>query len=63
LRNLSVDDPSDPPRSVEGVILPATVRRSVGVEVPIPTLPFASTVKRDAPVDDATTNGLVVDVP
>jgi hypothetical protein len=37
--------------------------REDGDVVPIPMLPFASTVKSDVPVDDATLNGLTPDDP
>ena len=47
---------------IDGVMLPATVRRSDGVDDPIPTLPLAKIVKSDVPVDDATLNGLRLDV-
>ena len=42
----------------DGVMLPATWRRSVGAATPIPMLPPARTVKSDCPVEDATLNGL-----
>ena len=63
LRKRSVDDPSDPPRSVDGVMLPATWRRSVGAATPTPTLPEASTWKKVAPDDEETVRGLRVVVP
>jgi hypothetical protein len=58
-----VDDPREPPKSDPGVMFPATWRRSVGVVVPIPTFPSASTVKSDVPDDDATLNGLTAGEP
>jgi hypothetical protein len=38
--------------------VPATPRRYAGVVEPIPTLPLAKIVKSDAPVEEATLNGL-----
>jgi hypothetical protein len=43
--------------------VPVRERDAEGVEEPIPTLPFASIVKSDDPVELATINGFVVDVP
>jgi hypothetical protein len=45
------------------LVLEARVRRDPGVVVPIPTLPFASTLKSVAPVDDARTKRSFVVVP
>ena len=60
LRNLSDEEPSEKVTSADGVVLPAIWRRSVGAETPIPTLPFARTLKNVVPDDDATANGLSV---
>jgi hypothetical protein len=57
LRNLRVEEPSEPPRSDPGVVLPAMTRRSVGVVVPRPMNPRAVTAKSDTPDDEATLNG------
>jgi hypothetical protein len=43
--------------------LPATVSVRDGVEDPIPIFPFASIVKSVVPVEEATVNGLSVEVP
>lgn len=63
LRNLSVEEPRDPPKSEFGVMLPATCSLSVGVEVPMPMLPFARIVKSVEPDEDATVSRFLVDVP
>jgi hypothetical protein len=42
--------------------VPATPRRYPGVVDPTPTFPLARIVKSDAPVDEATLNGLVLEV-
>ena len=57
LRNLRVEEPSDPERSENGVVLPAITNLSVGVVVPIPINPREVIAKRDAPDEDATLNG------
>jgi hypothetical protein len=57
-RNLRVEEPRDPDRSDDGVVLPEITRASVGVVVPIPIKPREVIVKSDAPVDEATLNGL-----
>ena len=44
-------------------VLPPKVKSALGVELPIPTLPFARTVKSDVPVEDATLNGFCVPLP
>ena len=63
LRNLRVDEPRENVSVTEGVMLPAIWRRSVGVVTPIPTFPLAKIVKSEAPVEEATLNGLsAVDV-
>ena len=59
-KNLRVEDPREKVVSIDGVVLPAIVRRSVGVDDPIPTFPLARIVKSDVPVEDATLNGLVL---
>jgi hypothetical protein len=44
--------------------VPATPRVKAGEEEPIPTLPFARTLKSDAPLDEATVRtGIVEDAP
>ena len=58
LRNLRVDEPRENVSVTEGVMLPAIWRRSVGVVTPIPTFPLAKIVKSEAPVEEATLNGL-----
>ena len=63
LRNRSVEEPRENAASAEGVVLPAMTSLSVGVEEPIPTLPEAKIVKSEAPVEEATVNGLTVVVP
>ena len=40
LRKRSVEDPSDPARSADGVMLPATWSLSVGAATPTPMFPF-----------------------
>ena len=57
LRNLSVEDPRDPERSLNGVVLPEITSLSVGVVVPIPMNPREVIANSDAPVEDATLNG------
>ena len=42
---------------------PTTVSALVGDVVPIPTFPLPSTVRSEAPVDEATVNGLMPEVP
>ena len=41
-------------------MLPLTSNAFDGVDVPMPTFPFGSMVKRDAPDDDATVRRFVV---
>jgi hypothetical protein len=43
-------------------MLPATCSLSVGADTPTPTFPLAKIVKSDVPVDDATLNGLRLEV-
>ena len=61
-KNRSVEDPREKEASVDGVMLPATCSLSVGDETPIPMLPFARIEKSEAPDDDATLNGLRLEV-
>ena len=48
---------------VASVEVPATTKRVLGVDDPIPTLPFWRMVKSEVPVDDATLNGFKPDEP
>ena len=52
------EDPREKLSVIDGVMLPAIWRRSVGALTPIPTLPLARTLKSDEPEEDATLNGL-----
>ena len=65
LRNLSVEEPSEPARSADGVMLPAIWSLSVGADTPTPILPFDAMLNHDVPVDEATLNIVFVspDVP
>ena len=63
LRKRSVDDPRENEASTDGVVLPAMTRRSVGTATPTPMFPLPKIEKRDAPVGEATANGLAVEVP
>ena len=53
LRKRNDEDPSDPARSAEGVMLPAIWSLSVGVFTPIPILPLEATLNHCALDDDA----------
>jgi hypothetical protein len=48
--------------SVGAVEVPEIVKREVEVVVPTPTFPLARIAKNDVPVDEATLNGLMLDV-
>lgn len=54
LRKRSVEEPREKVVSADGVMLPATWRRSVGAATPIPTLPLAKILKTDTPEEEAT---------
>jgi hypothetical protein len=53
-RNLSVEDPSEPPRSEEGVMFPAICSLSVGEVTPIPMFPLDRILNTEAFDDEAT---------
>ncbi len=53
--------PAETVSKVSPVAPPETTKAVVGEEFPIPTFPFASTVKSEAPDDEATLNGLSAD--
>jgi hypothetical protein len=58
LRKRRVEDPSEKEASVEGVMFPATWRRSVGAVTPIPIRPLEPMLKKLVPEEDATVKRL-----
>ena len=62
LRKRSVEDPRENVPVTDGVVLPAITRRSDGVVEPIPTLPLERIEKYEAPDEEATLNGLRLEV-
>ena len=62
LRKRSVEDPRENVPVTDGVVLPAITRRSVGVVEPMPMLPLARIEKYEAPDEEATLNGLRLEV-
>ena len=63
LRKRREEDPREKVSVIDGVVLPAMTSLSVGVVVPIPTFPFASIEKSEAPVEEETLNGLTPAAP
>lgn len=63
LENLSDEDPSPKRLSADGVMLPATWRRSDGVVTPSPSLPLAPSVRKLAPDEEAIERRLLPLVP
>ena len=63
LRKRSVEDPRENVVLADGVMFPATWRRSVGAATPIPIFPLPRTVRSCVPEEEATANGFTPGLP